>query len=171
MFVLYLLAMYDSVVMKRFFRGWKLRMSTLPAIQNPGRRSLLSYMRRIIRCGGCANCFSEVWSVIFYCMDYECVFFFRWGRLRASMMPWPGLLEPFTECLTLSIVSSLSFYQLLDCNPLWPFCGHILLWLFLDICLLIQIQVSYFCCQFIVGCPPYRSLYMCTNFTNKPPRI
>ena len=25
-------------------------MSTLPALQNPGRRSLMSYVRRIVRC-------------------------------------------------------------------------------------------------------------------------
>ena len=73
---------------------------------------------------------------------YLCCIVYRWGRLRASMMPWPGLLEPFTECLTLAVVSSLSLCQLFDCNPLWPFCGHVILWLFLDICLLFQIQVN-----------------------------
>ena len=73
---------------------------------------------------------------------YMYIIHFRWGRLRASMMPWPGLLEPFTECLTLAILSSSSIYQLFGYNPLWPFCGHVLLWFFLDVCLIIQIQVT-----------------------------
>ncbi|XP_065906026.1 ceramide glucosyltransferase-like [Dysidea avara] len=93
-------------------KGWKLQLSTLPAIQNSGHRSLRSYVKRIV----------------------------RWGRLRASMMPWPGLLEPFTECLTLGVLLSLSLYQLMDWNPVWPFIGHVCLWFLLDMCLLKQIQ-------------------------------
>jgi len=59
------------------------------------------------------------------------------------MMPWPGLLEPFTECLTLGVLLSLSLYQLMDWNPVWPFISHVCLWFFLDMCLLNQIQVAY----------------------------
>jgi len=33
-----------------FYRGWKLQLSTLPALQNSGHRSLRSYVRRIVRC-------------------------------------------------------------------------------------------------------------------------
>jgi len=57
------------------------------------------------------------------------------------MMPWPGLLEPFTECLTLGVLLSLSLYYLMDWSPVWPFTGHVCLWFFLDMCLLSQIQV------------------------------
>ena len=32
------------------FRGWKLKLSTLPALQNPGHKSLQSYVRRRVRC-------------------------------------------------------------------------------------------------------------------------
>ena len=65
------------------------------------------------------------------------------------MMPWPGLLEPFTECLTLGVILSLSLYHLLEWNPVWPFCGHIGLWFFLDMCLLVQIQVGIVCIVYI----------------------
>jgi len=48
------------------------------------------------------------------------------------MILWPGLLEPFTECLTLGVIQSLPLYQLMEWNPVWLFCGHACLCFFLD---------------------------------------
>lgn len=93
-------------------KGWRFVMSTLPAQQNPGHRSLSSYQSRII----------------------------RWGRLRATMMPWPGLIEPFTECFGLGLLGALCLYRLLSINPLLFLLVHTTLWFTFDLILLKLIE-------------------------------
>lgn len=57
----------------------------------------------------------------------------RWIRVRKHMVLAATLLEPFTECIMLSLVASWSFHQLLGI-PLWltPLI-HYPLWIFVDL--------------------------------------
>lgn len=64
----------------------------------------------------------------------------RWGRLRATMMPWPGLVEPFTECFGLGLLGALCSYQL-HVNPYLFLLVHTLIWFTFDLILLKLIEV------------------------------
>ncbi|CAI8005913.1 Ceramide glucosyltransferase [Geodia barretti] len=92
--------------------GWRFVLSTLPAFQNPSHRSLTSYQSRII----------------------------RWGRLRATMMPWPGLVEPFTECFGLGLLGALCLHRLLHIHPLLFLLVHTSVWFTFDLVLLKLIE-------------------------------
>ena len=65
----------------------------------------------------------------------------RWGRLRATMMPWPGLVEPFTECLGLGVLGALCLHRLLHLNPLVFLLVHTLVWFLFDLLLMKLIEV------------------------------
>jgi len=52
---------FYKLCMHYFYRGWKLQLSTLPAIQNSSHRSLRSYVRRIVRCVDTAYI---VWAIV-----------------------------------------------------------------------------------------------------------
>eukprot|EP00731_Ephydatia_muelleri_P018739 Em0011g779a len=93
-------------------RRWKLAMSTMPALQNGGDRTLSSYQARMV----------------------------RWGRLRATMMPWPGLLEPFTECLLLGLLTSVATSHLFGVGVVRFMVFHVGMWLCSDLLLLTIIE-------------------------------
>ena len=86
----------------------------------------------------------------------------RWGRLRATMMPWPGLLEPFTECFGLGLLGSLCAAYLLGVNSFLFIVifllVHSAVWFFLDMSLMRTVEVwsSYHNCstQGILPSPP-----------------
>ena len=67
----------------------------------------------------------------------------RWGRLRASMMPLPVLFEPFTECLLLGVVGSLSVHYIMGWNRLLFLFCHCVIWFICDLILLHLVEV---CC-------------------------
>ena len=75
-----------------------------------------------------------------YMHDLWC-FVYRWGRLRTTMMPWPGLIEPFTECLGLGLLGAICIYFLLAVDPLLFLLVHTAVWFTFDLCLLKSIEV------------------------------
>ena len=72
-----------------------------------------------------------------------CVSGGRWGKLRATMMPWPGLVEPFTECFGLGLLGALCLHLLLQLNPVLFLLVHTSVWLTFDLILLKLIEVRY----------------------------
>ena len=66
----------------------------------------------------------------------------RWGRLRATMMPWPGLLEPFTECLLLGLLTSVATSHLFGVGVVRFMVFHVGMWLCSDLLLLTIIEVE-----------------------------
>ena len=58
------------------------------------------------------------------------------------MMPWPGLVEPFTECLGLGVLGALCLHRLLHLNPLVFLLVHTLVWFLFDLLLMKLIEVS-----------------------------
>jgi ceramide glucosyltransferase len=113
------LAAFSDYLAEDFFigkalwcRGWRFVLSSLPALQNPSHRSLSSYQSRII----------------------------RWGRLRATMMPWPGLMEPLTECFGLGLLGAMATLRLLGLHPLLFLLVHTALWVTFDLMLLKLIE-------------------------------
>lgn len=89
-------------------RRWKLAMSTMPALQSGEGRTLSLYQARMV----------------------------RWGRLRATMMPWPGLLEPFTECLVLGLLASAATSYLFGVGVVQFMAVHVSVWFCCDYLLL-----------------------------------
>ncbi|XP_062509508.1 ceramide glucosyltransferase-like [Corticium candelabrum] len=113
------LAAFSDFLAEDFFigktlweRGWRLVLCSLPALQNRPMASLSVFKGRMV----------------------------RWTRLRASMMPFPGLLEPLTECLFLGLLGSWAASQLLDCNFYLFFLTHCFIWFLSDLFLLSHIE-------------------------------
>lgn len=63
------------------------------------------------------------------------------------MMPWPGLLEPFTECLGLGVIGALCAYYLLGVNILLFLPLHAIVWFCCDLLLIktIEVYMVYLC--------------------------
>ena len=59
------------------------------------------------------------------------------------MMPWPGLVEPFTECFGLGLLGALCLHNLLQLHPLLFLLVHTLVWFTFDLVLLKFIEVMY----------------------------
>ena len=57
------------------------------------------------------------------------------------MMPWPGLIEPFTECFGLGLIGALSTRYLLHVNPVVFLLMHTVVWFTFDLLLLKTIEV------------------------------
>ena len=58
------------------------------------------------------------------------------------MMPWPGLLEPFTECLGLGVIAALCSSHLFDVSVPLFLLLHVAVWFSLDLILIRTIEVS-----------------------------
>ena len=58
------------------------------------------------------------------------------------MMPWPGLVEPFTECFGLGLLGAVCVYQFHLLNPLLFLLAHTSIWFIFDIMLLKAIEVK-----------------------------
>lgn len=95
-------------------RGWRIRISSQPALQNSANSSdTLSTLNSRIQ---------------------------RWIKLRFAMVPQWTLLEPFSECMLLGLLGSFSVSFLWALNPFVVFSIHVLLWFLLDYKLLCTIQ-------------------------------
>ena len=58
------------------------------------------------------------------------------------MMPWPGLLEPFTECLGLGIIGALCTNYLFNVSIPLFLVLHMVVWFCCDLMLIKTIEVS-----------------------------
>ena len=67
------------------------------------------------------------------------------------MMPWPGLIEPFTECFGLGLLGAVCVYYLLEVNPLLFLLVHTVTWFIFDLLLLKLIEV-YMCRASTLNC-------------------
>lgn len=95
-------------------RGWKISISSQPALQNSASSSdTLSTLNSRIQ---------------------------RWIKLRFAMVPQWTILEPFSECMLLGFLGAMSISFLWALNPYAIFLFHVLLWFLLDYKLLCTIQ-------------------------------
>ena len=58
------------------------------------------------------------------------------------MMPWPGLLEPFTECLCLGAIGALCSSYLFSVSVPLFLLLHTALWFYFDLMLIRTIEVG-----------------------------
>lgn len=93
-------------------RGWKMRVASLPALQNAGTRSVGALQARLA----------------------------RWARLRIAMVPSSVMLEPLAQCMPLGAGASWAAGQLFGAEPLPFFLVHVLLWFLSDWLLLRSVQ-------------------------------
>lgn len=101
-----------SIIYFSYFRGWKVRLSCLPAMQNHGNSSLRTYQARMT----------------------------RWSKLRSVLVPFAHTVEPVTESIVLGILVSWAAWNTFNCSPLLFFTIHLLTWMTLDFILLRIIQ-------------------------------
>ncbi|KAH9525732.1 hypothetical protein Btru_002222 [Bulinus truncatus] len=85
-------------------QGYKVVLSTTPALQNSGNCSISEFHSRLI----------------------------RWAQLRMSMLPTLIFLEPVGESVLLGIFISWAAMILFEVSPLAFFMGHFLLWFLSD---------------------------------------
>ncbi|KAK0043239.1 ceramide glucosyltransferase [Biomphalaria pfeifferi] len=90
----------------------RLVMSAYPAKQNVGQTTLRGFADRQI----------------------------RWSKLRLNMMPLVEVLESFSYCSHLGIISALTLHHFLAINPYNFFLAHVLLWIILDYIILSYIE-------------------------------
>lgn len=93
-------------------RGWRCRISSIPALQNAGTYSVSSFQARMI----------------------------RWIKLRTSLIPITAVLEPTFECLLMGLWGAWAVSSLFDWSGLAFFFVHALLWFLLDYILLLVLQ-------------------------------
>lgn len=95
-------------------RGWKICISSQPALQNSANSSeTLSTLNSRIQ---------------------------RWIKLRFAMVPQWTLLEPFSECMLLGLLGATAISFIWAINPVAVFILHVLMWFLLDYKLLCTIQ-------------------------------
>lgn len=94
--------------------GWKMRISSQPAMQNSGICDISSFQARLI----------------------------RWAKLRVAMVPSTILLEPLSECMVLGALTSWSASLIFKWDPLVFYLVHILTWLLSDWLMLCTVQVN-----------------------------
>ena len=92
--------------------GHKVRISSLPALQNAELGTITSFQNRIT----------------------------RWAKLRNAMVPLASFCEPFSECMLLGALTTWSVMVMFSWDPISFFFIHILLWFFMDWILLLVIQ-------------------------------
>jgi len=85
-------------------QGYKVVLSTTPALQNSGNTSLTEFHKRLV----------------------------RWSQLRISMVPTLIVLEPVGESIVLGVFSSWAANFLLDISPLAFLLSHLLVWFLFD---------------------------------------
>lgn len=94
--------------------GWKLAISSQPALQNSGICDISTFQARLM----------------------------RWVKLRVAMLPTMILLEPLSECMILGGLASWSVSVLFHWDALVFYLVHILMWLLSDWLLLSIVQNS-----------------------------
>ncbi|ESN96218.1 hypothetical protein HELRODRAFT_107370 [Helobdella robusta] len=92
--------------------GWKVKVSTQPALQNSGTYSIGTFQNRMI----------------------------RWIKLRSFLVPMTIIMEPLSEWLLLGLISSWAVCRLFMWSPIAFFLVHTLIWFLLDYTLLLTIQ-------------------------------
>ena len=92
--------------------GHKVRISSLPALQNAEQGTITSFHNRIT----------------------------RWTKLRNAMVPLASFCEPFSECILLGALTTWSVMVMFSWDPISFFFIHILVWFFMDCMLLLVIQ-------------------------------
>ncbi len=114
-----------------FYRGWELSLSTKLALLNQGTKSAALYRARVTRYNSL-----RVGSI-------SCVFPIqcRWTRLRVAMLPFPSLLEPFSECFCISLLGALSA-KFLGFSFLVFLISYVIIWFLSDMVLLKIVSVS-----------------------------
>lgn len=93
-------------------RGWRMRVASLPALQNCGTRSVGALQARLT----------------------------RWARLRIAMIPTTALLEPLSECMPLGAGAAWAAGELFGAEPLAFFLVHVLVWFLSDWLMLRSVQ-------------------------------
>lgn len=93
-------------------RGWKITVSSQPALQNSGHCELRSFQARLR----------------------------RWAKLRVAMLPLIIVFEPLSECLLLGACASWAASLLFEWDSFVFYLVHILLWFMLDWTLLCIVQ-------------------------------
>ena len=93
-------------------RGWKIRISSHPALQNSATPDVESFHKRIS----------------------------RWAKLRFAMVPFTIVLEPLSECLILGMIAGWSLNFLFQLDPFAVYLFHLLTWFLLDFLLLTIVQ-------------------------------
>lgn len=94
--------------------GWKLTISSQPALQNSGQCDITNFQQRLI----------------------------RWAKLRVAMVPTTILLEPLSECFIIGAFASWSVSVLFRWDSLVFYLIHILVWFLSDWVLLSIVQNS-----------------------------
>lgn len=93
-------------------RGWKVKLSSQPTLQNSGTSSVQHFQARMI----------------------------RWAKLRVSLAPLTMVFEPISECILLGVITSWSVGTLFDWSGAAFILVHLLIWFLLDYILLLVIQ-------------------------------
>lgn len=105
----------DFFIAKRIVdSGWKIRISSHPALQNSGICDINTFQSRLT----------------------------RWAKLRVAMVPTLILLEPMAECLILGACAAWSVSFLFHWDSLVFYLIHILMWFLSDWLLLSIVQVN-----------------------------
>ena len=68
------------------------------------------------------------------------LFFCRWAKLRAAMIPSTILMEPLTECMLLGLLTAWAVSFLLHWDPITFFFVHIAVWFIMDAILIRVVQ-------------------------------
>lgn len=95
-------------------KGWKMRISNHPALQNSGICDIKSFQHRLT----------------------------RWTKLRVAMLPTTILLEPLSECMILGALTAWSASVIFKWDPIVFYLVHILSWFLSDWLLLSIVQVN-----------------------------
>ncbi|XP_013397039.1 ceramide glucosyltransferase-B isoform X2 [Lingula anatina] len=93
-------------------RGWKVQISSFPALQNAGTGSVSGFQNRLV----------------------------RWGKLRFAMCPANRIMEPFSDCLVNGINGAWSAAVLFNISGLAFFFVHLLTWFLLDYLIFLIMQ-------------------------------
>ncbi|XP_053968005.1 ceramide glucosyltransferase-B-like [Anastrepha ludens] len=107
-------------------KGWKMRISNQPALQNSGICDVNRFQERLK----------------------------RWAKLRVAMVPTTILLEPLSECMVLGALASWSASLLFNWDPLVFYLVHILAWFLSDWILLSIVQngsLTFHKFEFVIG--------------------
>ncbi|XP_078487918.1 ceramide glucosyltransferase [Ciona intestinalis] len=106
--------------------GYKLTLSSYPALQNSGNYGVGKFIERMT----------------------------RWTKLRVAMVPVAVILEPFSECFLSGLLFSWSCLHFFSWNMLVVFLYHVLVWFILDYILFRQLENGHLQiskCDFLVA--------------------
>lgn len=117
------------------FSGYKIVLSSIPVIQNPGICTFAAFKSRVIR-------YNVVLQVL------ENVSFFspsRWCRLRAALIPLTIIFEPFIECPLSGLIGCIAIYCITGWSRILVFLMHCLYWFTCDMILMSILEVILQC--------------------------